>query len=136
MHLVINIELAILWNLFESLQSRSSDKYGLDKDIFFTYINITVKYYFIRLSFFKCYRDSGLSVYLIYSQVLKLTTKSKTKSLQFRLKNLSYTLVISNRNLIIILESICRGGIKSLDKVVFDIFDLANVNEVSVQDVT
>jgi len=28
-------------NLFDSLQSRSSDKYGLDKDIFFQFINIT-----------------------------------------------------------------------------------------------
>jgi len=38
--LVNNEELASLWNLFESMQSRSTDKYSLDKDIFFTFINI------------------------------------------------------------------------------------------------
>ena len=40
--LVTNQELAALWNLFESLQSRSTDKYGLDQDIFFRFINLTV----------------------------------------------------------------------------------------------
>lgn len=40
---VSNDELASLWNLFESLQSRSIDnKFGLDKEIFFQFINLTV----------------------------------------------------------------------------------------------
>lgn len=41
-YLVTNTELLLMWQLFESLQSRSSDKNGLDKDIFYTFIEITV----------------------------------------------------------------------------------------------
>ena len=40
---VTDEELATLWNLFDSLQSRSLDKFGLDKEIFFQFVNIAVR---------------------------------------------------------------------------------------------
>ena len=46
--LVSNPELAALWNLFEGLQSRSSEKFGLDKDIFFKFIKLTVSGEFLK----------------------------------------------------------------------------------------
>lgn len=46
--LVTNPELAALWNLFEGLQSRSSEKFGLDKDIFFKFIKLTVSKEFVN----------------------------------------------------------------------------------------
>ena len=48
--LVTNPELASLWNLFEGLQSRSNDKYGLDKDVFFRFLGISVSMTHLILS--------------------------------------------------------------------------------------
>jgi hypothetical protein len=46
--LVTNPELAALWNLFEGLHSRSSEKFGLDKDIFFKFLKLTVSGEFVK----------------------------------------------------------------------------------------
>ena len=62
--IVTNAELAILWNLFENLQSRSNDKYGLDKDIFFTFVNVTVRVTPLQLFNIGIVGASSLSVIL------------------------------------------------------------------------
>ena len=36
-------EIASIWNLFETLQARSTDAYGLDKDVFFAFTELTVR---------------------------------------------------------------------------------------------
>ena len=59
--LVTNQELAALWNLFESLQSRSTDKYGLDQDIFYRYVSLCVSQNKNTDSYIRDYGQSDFS---------------------------------------------------------------------------
>ena len=127
-----------MWKFYNSLTSRSSQgALELDKEIFYKYCLVSVSLSTLKVDCysFSC-RDSGLKDCISSSRAtcsLKRRREYPSKSsCLYNVSNLRLLIFTD----VILIEKYCRASTESIDRMIFDIFDLSGNNLISEQELS